>query len=380
MSAADKIGEALRGPMAAAGLPGFAAAARLPGGEAIEIAMGVRGTDNPAPMTVDSHFWIASCTKALTSTAAMQLVEAGKIGLDDPVGRWAPRLASPKRLAGLDADGRTQLASVATPITLRHLLTHTSGLAYGFTSAELNRHQAAVGATLNDPEGPDTPLLFEPGKGWVYGIGIDWAGRLIEVLSGEPFGDYMRAHVFAPLSMNETTFFPSEAQKARAVSMHARTPDGGVTPIPFGMSPEPSFMMGGGGLYSTVGDYLKFMDSILGRGPQILARSSVDLLCAAQVEGPEVGILRSAQPNTSNDFDPLPGIRRAHTLGFVTNLDPGPNGRGTGSLAWAGLGNCYYWIDRAAGAAGIFCTQLLPFADARALDVFATFERAVYAA
>jgi len=97
-----------------------------------------------------------------------------------------------------------------------------------------------------------------------------------------------------------------------------------------------------------------------------------------QVEGPEVGVLVSAQPNTSNDFDPSPGLK-GWSLGFSVNREPGPNGRRRNSQAWGGLGNCYYWIDREAGAAGVFCAQLLPFADRRALDAFGAFERAVYA-
>jgi CubicO group peptidase (beta-lactamase class C family) len=160
--------------------------------------------------------------------------------------------------------------------------------------------------------------------------------------------------------------------------MHARLPDGGVAPIPFGMPEAPHFMMGGGGLYSTVTDYLKFMNCVLGVGPQVLKPASLEALCASQIEGPEVGVLRSAQPGTSNDFDPFPGAAKSWTLGFVANLELGANGRSAGSLAWAGLGNCYYWIDRAVGAAGIFCAQLLPFADPRTLDAFAAFERAVY--
>ncbi len=379
MKASERIRAALSAGIDSASLPGAAAAARLPSGEAVEVAAGGRGADNPAPMTADTQFWIASCTKALTATAALQLVEQGKVALDDPVGRWLPKLAAPKRLAGFDTDGKATLEPVGTAITLRHLLSHTSGLAYGFTSHELNRYQTDVGAALSDEGGPDTPLVFEPGEGWVYGIGIDWAGQLIQAISGEPFGDYVHAHVLNPLGMTRTTFFPTEADNARAASLHARLPDGGVTAIPpFAMPSEPHFMMGGGGLYSTVGDYLKFMDFVLGRGPQVLSPASVDLLCSVQTQGADVGVLKSAQPNMSNDFDPVPGLK-AWSLGFVSNLEPGPNGRSIGSQAWGGIANCYYWIDRSAGAAGVFFAQLLPFADAGALDAFAAFERAVYA-
>jgi CubicO group peptidase (beta-lactamase class C family) len=380
MSATDRVREALGQGMADAGLPGLVAAARLPGGETVEVAVGVRGLDNPSPMTTDTLFWIASCTKAMTSVAALQLVEDGLVGLDDPVGRWLPQLAAPKVLKGFDATEKPILEPATQPITLRRLLTHTSGLAYEFCSARLARYHAAAGRPDARSEPPEAVLVFEPGQGWQYGIGIDWAAKLIEAVTGETFDAYMRRRVFAPLGMDDTGFFLSDDQRARLAPMHARTPDGSLTPIPFGMGPTPYFGMGGGGLYSSPSQYLRFLDSMLGRGPQLLKSAQLDALCANETEGVGVGVLESAQPNTSNTFDPFPGAAKAWTLGFVSNLAPGPNGRGAGSLAWAGLSNCYYWIDRTSGAAGVMCAQFLPFADPRALAAFGAFERAVYAA
>ncbi len=380
MGAAERVGEALREGIKTAGLPGAAAAARLPNGDVVEVAAGVRGANDPAAMTADTQFWIASCTKALTSLGAMQLVEQGRIDLDEPVGRWLPRLARPKLLKGYDDAGRAVLSEVAKAITPRHLLTHTSGLAYGFTSALMDRYTNENGVAMTGVETPDVPLLFEPGEGWVYGIGIDWTAKLIEAVSGETFDAYMRAHVLGPLGMIDTAFFPTDEQRSRLASMHARLPDGGVTPFGFSLPVTPNFMMGGGGLYSTPRDYLKFLLSMLGEGPQMIDAATLEAFTAVGVEGDEVGVLHSAQPNMSNDFEPFHGARKGWTLGFMANLEPGPNGRSAGSLAWAGLGNCYYWIDREAGAAGIFCAQLLPFADVRTLDAFASFERAVYAA
>jgi methyl acetate hydrolase len=380
MGAAERVREALSEGIEAAALPGVAAAARLPDGEVVEAAVGVRGADNPAPMTPDTQFWIASCTKALTSLGAMQLAEQGLIDLDEPVGPWLPGLARPKLLKGYDDAGKAMLGEAAKVITPRHLLTHTSGLAYGFTSALLDRYTNENGIAMTSLEAPDIPLLFEPGQGWVYGIGIDWTAKLIEAVSGETFDAYMRAHVLGPLGMDDTGFFPTAEQRSRLASMHARLPDGGLAPIGFSMPLTPNFMMGGGGLYSTPRDYLKFLLSMLGDGPQIIGAATLEAFTTVGIEGDEIGVLRSAQPNMSNDFEPFPGARKGWTLGFVANLEPGPDGRSAGSLAWAGLGNCYYWIDREAGAAGIFCAQLLPFADPKTLDVFAAFERAVYGA
>ena len=376
MSATERIREALSEGLAAAGLPGLVAAARLPSGEAVEVAVGVRGTADPAPMTSDTLFWMASCTKALTSVAALQLVEDGLVGLDDPVGRWLPRLAAPKVLKGFDAEEKPILEPASEPITLRRLLSHTSGFAYEFCSAPLARYQAATGQG-GFGEAPDPVLVFEPGQGWQYGIGIDWADKLIEAVSGETFDAYMRRRVFSPLGMDDSAFFPGEEQRSRLAPMHARTPDGGLTPIQFGMPPTPYFGMGGGGLYSSPSQYLRFLDSVLGKGPALL--ESAQALAASEIEGAQVGVLESAQAHMSNTFDPFPDAAKAWSLGFVVNLEPGPNGRAAGSLAWAGLSNCYYWIDPASGAAGVICAQFLPFADPRALAAFGAFERAVYA-
>jgi methyl acetate hydrolase len=379
MSAESRIRETLTDGLAQAGVPGLVAAARLPGGERVEVAVGVRGIDNPAPMTTDTLFWMASCTKAMTSAAALQLVEDGLVGLDDPVGRWLPQLAAPKVLKGFDAAEKPILAPATQPITLRRLLTHTSGFAYPFCSPLLARYQAAVGQSDPRGEPADAVLVFEPGQGWQYGIGIDWADRLIEAVSGESFDAYMRRRMFTPLGMDDSGFFLSDEQRARLASMHARTPDGGLAPIPFGMPPTRYFGMGGGGLYSSPSQYLRFLDSLLGIGPPLLKWAHLEALCAIETEGDSVGVLESAQPQTSNTFDPFPGAAKAWTLGFVANLAPGPNGRAAGSLAWAGLSNCYYWLDRASGAAGVMCAQFLPFADPRALAAFGAFERAVYA-
>ncbi len=379
MSAEARVREALANGLAEAGLPGLVAAARLPEGEIVEVAVGVRGVDNPASMSTDTLFWMASCTKALTSAAALQLVEDGLIGLDDPVGGWLPQLASPKVLKGFDAAEKPILEAATQPITLRRLLTHTSGFAYPFCSAPLARYQAAVGQAAARDEPSEAVLVFEPGQGWQYGIGIDWADKLIAAVAGETFDAYMRRRVFTPLGMDDSGFFLGDGQRSRLASMHARTPDGGLAPMAFSMPPSTYFGMGGGGLYSSPSQYLRFLDSMLGRGPQLLESPHLAALCASEVEGAEIGVLESIQANTANTFDPFPGVTKAWSLGFVVNLTPGPNGRAAGSLAWAGLSNCYYWIDRASGAAGVMCAQFLPFADPRALAAFAAFERAVYA-
>jgi methyl acetate hydrolase len=378
MSAQARIESALESAVAG-GLPGLTAAARLPGGEVVEAAAGVRGLDNPAAMTPDTVFWIASFTKAITTAGALQLVEDGRLGLDDPVGGRLPTLAAPKVLKGFDAAGMPVLEAAREPITLRRLLAHTSGLGYEFCSDALTRYVEAMGPYPRGV-GPDAPLLFEPGSGWTYGISTDWTGQLIEALTGEGLDAYLQRRIFAPLGMAETSFSLADRQRDRRASMHARGADGALSPMSFDMPPPPNFGMGGGGLYSTAADYLRFLGAILAGGGPILSAASVAAMANTEWEGPEVGVLPAANTMLCAGFDPSPGLSKRWGLGFLINPQPGPNGRSAGSLAWAGLGNCYYWADPAQGVAGVFLAQHLPFGDPAALQAFGAFERAVYGA
>ncbi|HEX3408186.1 MAG TPA: serine hydrolase domain-containing protein [Caulobacteraceae bacterium] len=378
MDASGRIEQTLTDAVAG-GLPGVAAVARLADGTVVEAAAGVRGLDNPAPMTPDTVFWIASFTKALTSAAVLQLVEAGKLGLDDPAARWLPGLAAPKVLAGFDAAGAPQLTDAKAAVTVRQLLAHTSGMAYEFCNAELARYGRA---TQPAPAGAaaGVPLVFEPGSAWTYGVGLDWAGELVAAVTGQTLDIYLAEHVFGPLGMTETNFLPTAAQAQRRASMHAREEGGTPAPIPFGMPPPPHSGMGGGGAYSTARDYLRFLEAVLASGAPILGPVSLALMREAAWEGPEVGVLPGVNPALCAGFDPFPGETKRWGLGFLINPKPGPNGRAAGSLAWAGLANCYYWADPVSGAAGVFLAQLLPFGDPAALEAFGAFERAVYSA
>ncbi len=362
--------------------PGMAAAVITPTGETLFAAAGSRAAAGSEPMTVDTVFWIASCTKAITSVAAMQLVERGLIGLDDPVGGWLPALATPEILVGFDAVGAPITRPATKSITLRHLLTHTSGLAYAFFSENLARYLSVTGQTMPIDVASNIPLMFEPGTGWQYGVSTDWVGQLVEAISGQGLDAYVAGHILEPLGMSDTNFFPPDSQAGRRAAVHTRR-EGGFDLAAFPTPTTAYPAMGGGGLYSTVGDYLRFLTAMVGGGAapdgaRILQADSVALMASNQTGDLEAGSLKTAHTYLSLDFSPLPGVAKRFGLGFMRNETPGPAGRSAGSLAWAGLANCYYWADPTTGAAGVLFSQLFPFADPKILETFEALERLTY--
>jgi CubicO group peptidase (beta-lactamase class C family) len=383
-SQADRV---LREAAEAEAVPGVVAMAATREGPVYQGAFGKRALPAGATMTADTLFWIASMTKAITSTAAMQLVERGKLALDSPVGDVLPELAAAKVLEGFDAGGEPKLRPARRPITLRHLLTHTAGFAYDIWSPDLIRYQekkGIPGVISCQNVALTTPLLFDPGQKWNYGINIDWVGKAVEKVSGQNLEAYFRDHIFGPLGMRDTGFKLDAARRARLSGMHARQPDGSLQEMPFELPQEPEFHMGGGGLYGTAGDYLKFAQVFLheGRfnGAQVLKSETVRSMSQNHIGDLHVRLLETAMPPYSNDAEFFPGMIKKWGLGFMINTESVPGGRGAGSLAWAGLGNTYFWIDPDEGVAGVILTQLIPFADPKVLALFEQFETAVYAA
>ncbi len=227
------------------------------------------------------------------------------------------------------------------------------------------------------------PLLFDPGTRWQYGIGVDWTGPLIEAASGQTLGSYLHDHVLAPLGMNSTAFRP-DARHAQQVGegASARRRMERLRPIDFEVVQEPEFELGGGGLYSTAGDYLRFVRAILNdgvlEGMRILRSATVHEMVRNQIGALRVQALKTALPALSDDAEFLPGIRKTWGLGFQINEQAAPTGRPAGVLMWGGLANTFYWIDRSSGVGGVLLTQLLPFADAKAVALFQAFETEVY--
>jgi methyl acetate hydrolase len=348
-------------------------------------AFGKRDLSTDVAMTPDSVFWIASMTKAVTTTAGMQLVEQGKLSLDEPIGKVLPDLAAPQVLEGFDARGEPKLRPATKPITLRHLMTHTAGFAYNMWNGDMVQYLEKTGTppvTTCQNAALKTPLMTDPGTRWEYGTNIDFVGKAVEAASGKRLDAYLRDHLFTPLGMSDTGFKIGDAQRKRLVGMHQRNADGSLTPIPFELEQEPEFHMGGGGLYGTAGDYLKFCQMILnkgkGNGNQVLKPETVATMGQNHIGELNMGKMTSAVAFATNDVDLYPDMVKKWGLSFLINTAKTPEGRSPGSLAWAGLANTYYWIDPARDVAGVILMQLLPFADGKCLEAFAGFERGVY--
>lgn len=337
------------------------------------------------PFEVDSVLALYSCTKPIVATAVLQLVETGRLDLDAPAKIYVPELAGAQVLAGFDADGQPQLRSPKRDITTRMLLLHTAGFAYDFCNADYARLAVLAGRSrlTAGRETFLTPLLFDPGDDWHYSTGIDWAGFIVEALTGRRLGDYLREHVLGPLGMHDTAFGVSAAMAARVAPASQRSPDGTLHRAESMVPAEvPEWDRGGGGLYGTAPDYARFIRMWLNNGDspggRILSPDTVSMAAANGLGTLKVKMLPGVLPHLANDAEFFPGAPKSWGLSFMLNDEPAPTGRSAGSMAWAGLGNLYFWIDRSAGLGGFWATQLLPFADPAALAAFATFETAVY--
>ena len=350
-----------------------------------EAAFGTRDLAHGPAMAMDTMFRIASMTKLVTSVAAMQLVEQGKLKLNDPVPPIDAALSAPQVLDGFDANGAPKLRPAKGPITLRHLLTHTAGFSYEQWDANTARYVKASGLPSGNTgkiASLRMPLVFDPGARWEYGVNLDWVGLIVQSVSGQTLDAYVAEHITQPLGMKDTSFAPAPEQRARQASVHQRMPDGSLQPQPLETPFTPEFWAGGGGLYSTAGDYLTLLRAVLGNGAlggtRILRPETVALMNTNQIGEIEAGILKTTAPARSTDVDFFPGISLKWGLGYMINMQPGPNGRSPGSLTWAGLFNTHYWIDPARHLAAVIMTQVLPFGDVPTMRLYGQYERSLY--
>jgi methyl acetate hydrolase len=385
MQSKAQIDQILRQKSEAREIPGVVAIAANSKEAIYEGAFGKRDLSKPDAMTVDSVFWIASMTKAITTAAAMQLVEQGKLSLDAPIGKVLPDLASPQVLEGFDAKGQPKLRPAKNAITLRQLMTHTAGFCYELWNGDKATYLEKTGLpgiTTCKNDALKTPIASDPGTRWEYGTNIDFVGKAVEAVSGKRLDAYLRDNLLTPLGMNDTGFKITDAMRKRLVGMHARNPDGSLAPLPFELEQDPEFHMGGGGLYGTAGDYIKFTQMILnkgrGNGNQVLKPETVATMSQNNIGELVVTKMTSAALMYTNDVDLYPEMIKKWGLSFLITTDKTPEGRSAGSLAWAGLANTYFWIDPARDVSGVILMQVLPFADARCLEAFAGFERGIY--
>ncbi len=386
MQSKAQIDQILRQKSDAREIPGVVAIAANSKEAIYQGAFGKRDLSKDDAMTPDSVFWIASMTKAITAAAAMQLVEQGKLSLDAPIGKVLPDLAAPQVLEGFDANGEPKLRPAKNPITLRHLMTHTAGYCYNMWNGDMVQYLEKTGlpaVTTCKNDALKLPLMTEPGTRWEYGINLDLVGKAVEAVSGTRLDAYLRDHLFTPLGMTDTGFRIGESQRKRLVAMHGRGPDGSLAPIPFELEQDPEFHMGGGGLYGTAGDYIKFTQMILnkgrGNGHQVLKPETVAVMGQNHIGELTMTRMISAVGFATNDVDLYPDMVKKWGLSFLITTATTPEGRSPGSLAWASLANTYFWIDPARDVTGVILMQVLPFADGKCLETFAGFERGVYA-
>jgi methyl acetate hydrolase len=358
---------------------GVVATAAGPDGMIYEGTFGKANTVTGATMRADTVFWLLSMTKAFTATACMQLVEQGRIDPEDDAGKYLPELANPMVLEGFDGGGQPRLRPAKRAIKVRHLLTHS------IWSDALIRYEQVTGIPdiATSQNGAFlAPLEFDPGDRWQYGISMDWVGKLVEAVSDQSLEVYFRENIFAPLDMTDSGFLIGSKQKARVATFHKRNADGGLTSAPFEMPQRPEFFMGGGGAFSTPRDYMTFLRMLLNdgshKGVRVLKPETVASMMRNQIGDLDVRAMTTAQPAYSQSFDQFPGEHHKWGYSFDINTLPGPNGRSAGSISWAGLLNCYFWLDPVQKVTGAIFTQLLPFYDEKVVKLYGTFERRLY--
>ncbi|RXG92062.1 serine hydrolase domain-containing protein [Bradyrhizobium zhanjiangense] len=367
------------------GVPGVVAMVTDRNGNIYEGAAGKRRTDKPEAMTTDSSFAIFSTTKAITGTAALQLIEEGRLDLDAPAKRYAPDLGKLQVIDGFDAKGQPRLRAPKRELTTRMLLLHIGGFGYDFFNENYLRLATEHGqpsVITSSKASLMTPLLFDPGSKWEYGTNIDWVGQVVEGITGKRLGEVFAERIFKPLGMANTTFEINDAVRSKLAGVHARNADGSLAPMDFELPASPEVHMGGHGLYSTVGDYMRFIRMWLndGNGPhgRVLKAETVQMAEKNHLGDLKVTALPGVIKSLSNDAEFFPGQSKSWAFTFMVNDEEAPTGRPAGALGWAGLANLFYWIDRQNGFGGYWATQILPFGDPDSFTGYMRFETAFY--
>lgn len=338
------------------------------------------------PADLNTVFRIFSMSKAVGSMAAMMLMDRGKLSADATVQSILPEFADMKLLDGFDAMGQPLLRAPRVQATVRHLATHTSGLAYEFWNARMGRCMAATQAPsilAGTKSSAFYPLQFEPGTQWDYGIGIDWLGLVVQKVAGQSIDQFCHEQIFSPLAMNDTSFEVSDSQLPRLASVKIRGEDGQFGDFALAPPANPEFYGMGHALYSSAPDYMRFLRMVMNGGAldgsRLISEAGLTTMLSNQIGDIAIPVLHSTAPPISADVELFPGKRKSHSMAFMRFDEDIPGMRHAGSQGWAGVLNSHYWLDPKADVIGVLMTQALPFADPRFMKTYEAFERATYA-
>ncbi|KAH6642088.1 beta-lactamase/transpeptidase-like protein [Boeremia exigua] len=370
------------------------------GKELFAHAAGQRGVGAADPMTLENVFWIASCTKMIAGLACMQLVEQGKLHLDDgdEIEQLIPEF---RELRVLQKDGK--LVPKNKKITLRMLLSHTAGFGYTFFNEQLRDFSHPIGFDEFSGHIKDIlqPLVFQPGEGWEYGLNIDYAGLALERVTGMSLNDYCHKNIFEPLGLKNISMFPTAEMKKQLAHMNHRNKDGTLVPrdhllrkplVVEASDVKDVLNSGGAGCFAKPSDYAQIIATLLNdgtsptTGAKLLEKSTVDTMFTNQIEKfPDFARqgIAAAKPDLTNPVPEIYPVEGNPPQGWGLTFmlsNGGPTGRSKSTGFWAGLPNCWWWADREKGVGGIVCTQILPFADAKVLGLWFNVEGQVYQA
>ena len=373
----DGLSEYLESQIQSRGIPGAVALVVDEDGIIYESAHGMRDVANDVGMTTDTIFRLASMTKPVAATAIMMLVEEGKLSLDDPIADYLPEYADVGVIEDFDAsDASFTTRSPASPVTIRQLLSHSSGLAYSFGSDVVT---ALNGSGVN---GINVPLLYDPGTGWSYAHGISVVGQVLEEIEGVGLDEFLNERLFGPLGMNDTFYAVPQDKMIRVTTTHRRGENGDLFESPNAESLA-SGVSGDGGLNGTAADYAKFIrlflnDGVTADGQRLLSSASVTQLRQNQLGNVHVALMDEPSPALSRAF-PLGADRDGFGLGFqITGEHDEPGVRAPGSMSWAGIFNTEFWIDPDNGIGAVLLLQYLPFYDPDAIELLQGFEAETY--
>jgi methyl acetate hydrolase len=329
-------------------------------------------------------FRIFSMTKAVGSTAAMILIDRGKLNPDTAVEDILPEFSGIKVLEGFDGD-KPVLRAPKVKATVRHLATHTSGLEYEFWNAQMADYLAKTGhpSFLSGLKSAlFYPMMTDPGTRWGYGPNTDWLGLVVEKIDGRRIDKFCHEEIFGPLGMSDTAFEVSDAMAKRLAAVKIRGEDGTFGPFELAPPPNPEVYGMGYALYSTAPDYVRFLRMFLNRGTlngsRVLSDKGVDWMLADRMNGLTFEKMVTVAPAITADCDPFAGTPRTHSFGFFRNDVDIPGRRSAGSQSWGGVANTHFWLDPRKDIAAVIMTQSLPFVEPRFMQLYADFETAVY--